>query len=56
MKFAEQNIHLMIDGMGIVFYSPKTNKNIPEGCDFFNEDYSKLENVFDNGIMQSKNF
>lgn len=45
MKFAEQNIHLMIDGMGIVFYSPKTNKNIPEGCDFFNEDYSKPEDV-----------
>lgn len=28
MKFKEKDIHLMIDGMGIVFYSPETNKNI----------------------------
>jgi len=33
MKFKEKDIHLMSDGMGIVFYSPETNRNIPEGCD-----------------------
>ena len=45
MAFKEKDIHLSIDGMGIVFYSPETNKNIPEGCDFFNEEYSKPEDV-----------
>lgn len=45
MKFIEKEIHLMIDGMGIVFYSPETNKNIPEGCDFFNEEYKNPEDV-----------
>ena len=45
MKFAEKDIHLMIDRMGIVFYSPETNQNIPEGCNFFEEDYSKPEDV-----------
>ncbi len=37
MKFQEKDILLSIDGMGIVFYSPETNKNIPEGCNFFPE-------------------
>lgn len=45
MKFLDQDVHLMIDGMGIVFYSPKTNQNIPEGCNFFEEEYTKPEDV-----------
>ncbi len=45
MRFKEKDIHIMIDGMGIVFYSPETNKNIPEGCNFFEEEYSKPEDV-----------
>lgn len=45
MKFKETDIHLMTDGMGIVFYSPETNKNIPEGCNFFEKEYSKPEDV-----------
>ncbi|MCM1186291.1 MAG: hypothetical protein NC251_06635 [Lachnoclostridium sp.] len=45
MSFKEKDIHLMIDGMGIVFYSPETNKNIPEGCHFFKEEYSRPEDV-----------
>ena len=44
MKFKEKDIHLTIDGMGIVFYSPETNKNIPEGCNFL-EEYSTPEDV-----------
>ncbi len=35
MKFIEKDIHLMIDGMGIVFFSPETNKNVPGGLQFF---------------------
>lgn len=45
MKFKEKDLHLLIDGMGIVFYSPETNKNISEGCNFFEEEYSKPEDV-----------
>jgi hypothetical protein len=45
MKFQEKDIDLMIDGLGIVFYSPETNKNIPEGYDFFGEEYEKPEDV-----------
>lgn len=45
MKFNEKDIQLMADGMGIVFYSPETNKNIPAGCNFFAEEYSKPEDV-----------
>ena len=45
MKFEEKDIHLVIDGMGIVFYSPKTNQNILEGSNFFDEEYSKPEDV-----------
>ena len=45
MRFREKDIQLMTDGMGIVFYSPKTNKNIPEGCDFLDEEYSKPQDV-----------
>ena len=45
MMFKEKDIHLMIDGLGIVFYSPETNKNIPEGYDFFGEEYEKPEDV-----------
>jgi len=45
MTFQEKDVHLMIDGMGIVFYSPETNKNIPEGYDFLGEEYEKAEDV-----------
>ena len=45
MKFEEKDIHLVIDGMGIVFYSPKTNQNILEGSNFFDEEYSKPEDM-----------
>lgn len=45
MKFKEKDMHLIIDGMGIVFYSPETNRNIPEGCNFFEEEYSAPEDV-----------
>lgn len=45
MKFGEKDIQLMTEGIGIVFYSPKTNKNIPEGYDFLEEEYSKPEDV-----------
>lgn len=45
MKFKEKDIYLMTDGMGIVFYLPETNKDIPEGCNFFEEEYSKPEDV-----------
>ena len=39
MNFEEKDIELMIDGMGIVFYSPETTKDIPIGVDFFNTEY-----------------
>lgn len=45
MKFEEKDLNLLIDGMGMVFYSPETNKNILEGCNFFEEEYSKPEDV-----------
>ena len=40
MYFEEKDIELCIDGMGIVFFSPKTTKDIPEEIDFFNQEYS----------------
>lgn len=45
MKLKEKDMHLTIDGMGIVFYSPETNKDIPASCNFFEEEYSKPEDV-----------
>ena len=45
MVFKEKDIHLNIDGMGIVFYSPETNKDIPQGYNFLNEEYIKPEDV-----------
>lgn len=45
MTLKEKDIDLTIDGMGIVFYSPETNRNIPEGCNFFKEEYTKPEDV-----------
>ena len=45
MYFKEQDIELSIDGMGIVFYSPETTKDIPEGIDFLNKEYTKPEDV-----------
>lgn len=32
MNFKDKDIKLRIDGMGIVFYSPKTNADIPEAA------------------------
>lgn len=45
MYFEEKDIELCIDGMGIVFFSPKTTKDIPEGIDFFNQEYSAPADV-----------
>ena len=45
MIFKEKDMDLALDGMGIVFYSPETNKNIPKGYDFFEEEYQKPEDV-----------
>lgn len=45
MQFKEKDIYLSIDGMGIVFYSPETNKNIPKGYNFFEEEYAEAETV-----------
>ncbi len=45
INFEEKDISLAIDGMGIVFYSPETNREIPEGSNFFAADYSKPEDV-----------
>lgn len=45
MYFEERDVELCIEGMGIVFYSPATTKNIPEGIDFFKTEYSKPEDV-----------
>lgn len=41
----EKDMDLMIDGMGIVFFSPETNKAIPEGMDFFSAEYQRPEDV-----------
>ena len=45
MYFEEKDIELCIDGMGIVFFSPKTTKDIPEEIDFFNQEYSAPADV-----------
>lgn len=45
MNFEEKDINLRIDGMGIVFYSPKTNADIPEGYNFLEEEYTKPDDV-----------
>ena len=45
MYFEEKDIELSIDGMGIVFYSPETTKNIPEGIDFFRNEFSNPDDV-----------
>lgn len=45
MNFEERDIALSIDGMGIVFFSPETNKDIPEGMNFLDEEYSAPEDV-----------
>ena len=45
LHFEEKDIELCIDGMGIVFFSPKTTKDIPEGIDFFNQEYSAPADV-----------
>ena len=41
----EKDMDLIIDGMGIVFFSPETNKEIPEGIDFFSTEYQNPEDV-----------
>ena len=45
MKFRKKDIQLSTNGMGIVFYSPETNRNIPEGYNFLNEEYLNPEDV-----------
>lgn len=45
MYFTEQDIALSIDGMGIVFYSPETTCDIPEGCDFLDTEYTNPADV-----------
>lgn len=45
MHFEEKNIELSIDGMGIVFYSPETTKDIPEGIDFFKKEFTNPDDV-----------
>lgn len=45
MNFEEKDINLVTDGMGIVFYSPKTNENIPEGRDFLGEEFTRPADV-----------
>lgn len=45
MYFEEKDIKLYTEGMGIVFYSPETIKDIPEGVDFFSNEYEKPEDV-----------
>lgn len=44
-NFAEQDMELVIEGMGIVMYSPKTVSGIPEGYDYFNHEYALPEQV-----------
>ena len=45
MNFDEKDINLTTDGMGIVFYSPETNKDIPEGYDFLKAEFWQPEEV-----------
>lgn len=45
MKFKGKDLHLLINGIDIVFYFPETNKNILEGCNFFEKEYSRPEDV-----------
>lgn len=45
MNFTEKDMELGIDGMGIVFYSPETVKNIPQGIDFLTQEYIAPDKV-----------
>ena len=45
MKFNGKDLYLLINGIDIAFYSPETNKNILEGCNFFEVEYSRPEDV-----------
>lgn len=40
MNFTEKDITLETEGMGIVMYSPKTVKGIPEGYDYLSNEYT----------------
>lgn len=40
MNFAEKDITLETEGMGIVMYSPQTVKGIPEGYDYLSNEYT----------------
>lgn len=40
MNFVEKDIHIEIEGMGIVMYSPKTVEEIPEGYDYLSKEYN----------------
>lgn len=44
-NFAKKDIKLSIDGMGIVMYSPKTVAGIPEGYDYFHNEYALPKQV-----------
>lgn len=41
----EQDMKLSTDGMGIVFFSPETVKEIPEGINFLQTEYQKPADV-----------
>ena len=41
----EKDMDLMLDGMGIVFFSPETTKDIEVGYDFFDAEYQEPEDV-----------
>lgn len=41
MNFAEKDIHLEIEGMGIVMYSSQTVQGIPKGYDYLSNEYTE---------------
>lgn len=45
MNFYENDVKLTTEGMGIAFYSPETNKDIPEGYNFLKEEFWQPEDV-----------
>ena len=45
MNFEEKDIELGTDGMGIVFFSPETTKDIPIGADFLQTEFTKPADV-----------
>ena len=45
MGFPEKDIKLMIDGMGIVMYSPKTVEGIESGYNYLKNEYTEPQQV-----------